>query len=222
MICRKVPQLLTAGGPLLYGVPGGQSESGEGVFAPIEDEQQAEEHATEVGEMGYAVGGKDALEEFDGGVADDEPFGFDGHEEVEIDALVGEHHAEGQQDAVDGSGGPHGDAPSGDQEVAQAGAYAAHEIVDKEAAGPPEVFEDIAEHPEGKHVEEDVAPAGVYEHVGEELPEAETAGGDGVEGQHGGDVVVAVALEHHGGEEHDEVDDEEVFDHRREHAETLG
>ena len=84
------------------------------MFAPVEDENQTENHSAEVCEVGYtAVGVENALEEFDGGKDDDEPFCFDGNEEVEVDLLVGEHHAEGQEDSVDRTGGTHGDAPSG-------------------------------------------------------------------------------------------------------------
>ena len=34
----------------------------------------------------------------------------------------------------------------------------------------------------------------MHEHVGEELPETEAAGGDGVEGAHAGDIGIAGAL----------------------------
>lgn len=118
----------------------GGLEFGEGMLAPVEDEQEAEEHAAEVGKMGDAVGNKDALEELDGGIAYDEPLGFDGHEEVEIDALFWKHHAEGQEDAVDSARSAHGESPAGDEYVAEAGAYAADEVVEQKAPRTPEVF----------------------------------------------------------------------------------
>lgn len=201
---------------------GGGSEAREGVLAPVEYEQQTEKHAAKMREVGYAVGKKETFEQLDSSIANDEPFGFDGHKEIEVDALFGEKHSEGQQDAVDGSRSAHGKAPAGNEQVAKPCANAADEVVDQEAARAPIVFQYIAEHPKSEHIENYVAPVGVHEHVGEELPDAETAGGHGVEGQHGGDIVEAVAFQHHGGKENDEVDDEQVFDYRRQHAETLG
>ena len=183
------------------------------MFAPVEDEQQAKEHTAKVSEMGDTVGTEKTFQQLDGGIAYDKPFGLDGHEEIEVYALVGEHHAKGQQDAVDGSRGSHGDVPSRDKKVAEAGSDTAYQIIDKEAFGTPEVLQHIAEHPKGKHVEYNVLPVGMHEHVGEELPHAETTRGNGVEGAHGGDVVVAIAFQHHGGKEYNEIDDKQVFHH---------
>lgn len=73
------------------------------VMSPEHDEDEAEEHATEVRKVGdarscacYAAG------EFEQAIANDQPLGFerDGWDE-EHDARIGEHHAEGQQDAED-------------------------------------------------------------------------------------------------------------------------
>ena len=171
---------------------GGRSEAREGVLAPVEDEQQTEKHAAKMREVGYAVGKKETFEQLDSSIANDEPFGFDGHEEIEVDALFGEKHSEGQQDAVDGSRSAHGKAPAGNEQVAKSCANAADEVVDQEAARAPIVFQYIAEHPKGEHIKNYVAPVGVHEHVGKELPDAETAGGHGVEGQHGGDIVEVI------------------------------
>ena len=77
--------------------------------SPQQDEYQSEEHTTEVGEMGDAIGGVEhAEEQLEGSVEDHEPFGFDGKDHIEIDLFVGEHHAESQEDAIDGSRGSDG------------------------------------------------------------------------------------------------------------------
>ena len=76
------------------------------MFAPVEYEQEADEHATEVGEVGDTViTAEDTFEELDGNHADDEPLGLDGHEKVKVDVFVGPQHAESQQEGIDGSRG---------------------------------------------------------------------------------------------------------------------
>ena len=62
----------------------------------------------------------------------------------------------------------------------------------------------------------------MHEHVGEQLPDAETSGGYGVEGTHGGDVGIPVSLQHYGGKEYDEVYYQQVLHYGGEHLEPLG
>lgn len=66
--------------------------------APVEQEQQAYEHAAQVCHVCHAVAFlREGGEEFDDGVADDEVFGFDGDGDGEDEhAFVGECHAEGE------------------------------------------------------------------------------------------------------------------------------
>lgn len=74
--------------------------------SPEEDEYESYKHATEVSEMADAiVGTHDTGNELNGSIADDKPFGFDGHKEIEVDAFVGEHHTKSQQDSVYGARG---------------------------------------------------------------------------------------------------------------------
>ena len=61
----------------------------------------------------------------------------------------------------------------------------------------------------------------MHEHVGEELPETEAAGGDGIEGAHAGDIGIAVPLEDYGCKEYYKVNYQQVFYHWREHAGAL-
>lgn len=72
--------------------------------APHENENQADEHTAKVSEMGYSVvGANNAGNEFDDSVTNYKPFGFDGNKKIEVDTLLGKHHAECKQDAIDGS-----------------------------------------------------------------------------------------------------------------------
>ena len=43
------------------------------MLAPVEDDEKADEHAAEVGEMGHAVDDEETHEEFDGGHDGDKP-----------------------------------------------------------------------------------------------------------------------------------------------------
>lgn len=149
------------------------------MFAPIEDEEQAEEHATEMGEMGNAIHRLEhPFEKFDGGIDDDEPFGLDRHKEVEVDAFIGKGHTESKQDAIDGTRSTYGEIHSRQKHIEQTRPDATHKIVDEETTSAPKVFEHISKHPQGKHIEKDVAKTAMHEHVGNELPRVELAAGE--------------------------------------------
>lgn len=71
-------------------------------LAPVENEYQTEEHASQVGEVGDVVAASAAAayaeEELDESVADDKIFGLDGYGyEHEEKFGIGKQHAEGQQ-----------------------------------------------------------------------------------------------------------------------------
>ena len=159
------------------------------MFAPVENEDETHKHAAEVGEVGDVAGAEESFEHFDDGVAYDEPLGFDGHEEVEVDVFIGECHAESQQKAVDGSRGSDSDTPSGNQQVDESCTDAADKVVEYKSAGSPVVLHGGAEHPQGKHVEEEMVPSAVHEHVAKWLPKMETSGTEGIQGQHVGDAI---------------------------------
>ena len=64
-------------------------------------------HAAEMGEMGHiaASAGKTG-EQFNGSEDNDHPLGFHGYRrEYKLQDIVGEHHAVGEQQAVDGARG---------------------------------------------------------------------------------------------------------------------
>ena len=164
------------------------------MLPPIEDEQKAEEHTAQVGEVCHAIGTEQSLHQLDGGIANHKPLGLDGHEKVEIDALVGKCHAKGKQDAIHRTRRTHGDAPARDEKVAQSCPYTANQIIEQKASRAPEIFQHVIKHPEGEHIEEDMFDAGMHKHVGEQLPDAETACGYGIEGTHRGDVCIPIAF----------------------------
>lgn len=118
------------------GMSGGDQtlKSGEGVFAPIEDKQEAEEHTAKVGKMRNAVGTEEAFQQLKGGISNNEPLGFDGHKAIEVDALVGEHHAKGQQDSEHGTRCANGKEPARNKNIAKSGTYAADDVIEQESA----------------------------------------------------------------------------------------
>ncbi len=184
------------------------------MLAPPEDEEEANEHATEVGEVGHAVEGvEDTLENLDGNHADDEPLDFDRHEEIEVDVFVREGHAESQQDAVDRTGGTDGDMQAWHQHIEQPCANTADKIVEEEPTGTPEVLHGSTEHPEVEHIEEDVAEVGMHKHIGEGLPGLELVGRETEECQILGQIDTT-RLQHVVGSEDEDVDDEQMFDCR--------
>ena len=77
------------------------------MFFPVQDEEDAENHAAHMGKMRHAVGGASyAGEQFHHAVNQHTPFGLDGNEEIQEDGRVGKAHAECQQDAEHRSRGP--------------------------------------------------------------------------------------------------------------------
>ena len=110
----------------------------------------------------------------------------------------------------------------GDCRVDQSGADAAYKIEDQEAAGAPEVFKDIAKHPEGEHVEEYMLHTSVHEHIGDVLPGAEHVAAHEIERQMLLEVESERFAQDKGGGEEKDVDDQQVFDTGGEHAESLG
>jgi len=58
----------------------------------------------------------------------------------------------------------------------QSSANAAENIVDEIAARPPCLFYQAPEHPQGEHIEEDMLPSAMHEHVGYQLEQAEIGG----------------------------------------------
>lgn len=194
--------------------------------APQEYENQSEKHAAEVCEMSNVIGTEEAFIQFNDSVADYEPLGLDGHQEIEIDAFVWEHHAEGKKDAIDGTGGPNGwngrhVEGEAHGHVCGCGTKAASKIIGDEALGAPIVFQDVAEHPESEHVEEDVPDTGMQEHIGEGLPETEESGFDRPEAEHVGDLYVAEAFDNVYGDESQDIDNDKMLDTFWEHRETL-
>ena len=68
---------------------------------PVAQEEEAEEHAAEVGKMCDVIVGGIGRVKFDGGIARHKIFCLDGNgRDEQHDALVGVEHAEGKQHAV--------------------------------------------------------------------------------------------------------------------------
>ena len=176
--------------------------------------------------------------EFDKRIAYHEIFRPDGHRQGKNKhLLVGEQHAESQQDAIHGSRCPHGGHHvqvflHGDDGIARVypavgGKFlgivdvlhgfldetrpdAAHQVVEQETLGTPYLLQDAPEHPYGKHVEKDMGKIGMHEHVGNQLRGVEIVGYDQVKPKVIGKVD-AISLQYDGCQVQQHVDDEEVF-----------
>ena len=68
------------------------------MLAPVEDDEEADEHAAEVGEVGHAVDDEEAHEELDGYHDGDEPTVLYGHEAFAVLSEVEDEEEE--QDGV--------------------------------------------------------------------------------------------------------------------------
>lgn len=148
--------------------------------APVEDKQSAEQHAAEVGKVGDATGQSGNAEKQLNAAEEDHKvacFHRDGREQ-QHDAAVGEEHAKGEEDAVGAAGGAQcwidcaGGMKGGgaDDELDQAGANHAGEVIKQEALRAPAQFDLTAKHPEREHVEKDMHEIAVEEAIGEDLP----------------------------------------------------
>ena len=170
-----------------------------GVLAPVQDEGQAEEHTAQMRHVCYAVAGMaEGAEKLDDGIADDEPLRLDREGDGDDEhTLLRERHAKAQQDAIDSTRGAHrgpvvqigvhrDDQPVQVDAVVgvetrievfdvlyallhQARTEAADNIIEEEALRTHHAFHDAPEHPDGKHIEEDMLQTAVDEHIGEEL-----------------------------------------------------
>ena len=93
----------------------------------------------------------------------------------------------------------------------QAGAYSAENVIKKEPLRPPYLFNDTAEHPKGKHVEQNVLPSGMHEHVGEELVKVKIGCQEEMQSQHIVQVKVEGALDDQRGKESQQVDNQQIL-----------
>ena len=201
---------------------------------PEEDEQQSEEHASEVCEVRHIIAGGmcQPRHQFDDGINNNEyarAYGYG--EEDDEHGHIGEEPSEGEQYAEDGSGSADGDevgsvlrkdhvSRCGGEERVNAqspyrflhgsGTESADEVVDKKAAAAPVLLQHGCEHEYGEHVAEDMREVGVHEHIGERLPEAEARGGEVVQAEPVGEAE-AIALQHNISEPEEDIDEEDVL-----------
>ena len=136
--------------------------------------------------MGYvtyaAAAAAKRTHESDGAHDHDEVFRLDGKQETHQYLAVGIGHSKGEQEAIDRPGGADGagvqmiavEDEIGDDD-AETGSDAAEEVVVQESPGAPQLFQVAAKHPQGQHIEQDMAESQrvVQEHVGDELPDGE-------------------------------------------------
>ena len=188
-----------------------------GMLLPVAYHEEAKHHAAQVGQMGHAVARRrERREEFNAGVDHHKPLRLDRNRQREDeDALLGENHAESQQNGIDGTRGTHRgpgiqqagtvvghcrhhcprklrnllaghqvELPKLGQLLKKTGTDTARNVIKKELFRTPYTLHHAAKHPQGKHVEEQVVPTAMHEHVGEQLVQAEVGGHEEMQSQH--------------------------------------
>lgn len=150
-------------------------------------------------EVSDSVGCSDnSVEQFQNHIADDEPLCLDWQKEIEVNGCVGEHQAECGEETEHHSGSSYGVyliqvirngyslVSCVDVCIYTAQKVAVHEVIsnllqqsgtenryktiDDEAFGSPNVLQGVAEHPNGKHIEEKMREIAVQESVCYPLP----------------------------------------------------
>ena len=97
---------------------------------------------------------------------------------------------------------------------------AAHHVKDEELFSSPIIFQHIAEHPQRKHVEEDVRKSSVHEHIGDELVRAEFFRAEIMQAQDIGKINIQFCFENNSGNKKNPVNDEQVLYNRRKYPEA--
>ena len=95
---------------------------------------------------------------------------------------------------------------------------ASNQVVAKETPLSPCVFDRCAEHPEGEHIEEQVAEITMHEHISDNLPDMEVGGGKIMQAEDS--VQVELAGQHNFRQKEQAIDYQQVFNHRRQDIET--
>ena len=200
-----------------------------------------------VGNAGSGIG--DSVEEFKKAVDRHKVLGLNRQEKVEVDLLVGVHHAKSEEQPEYGARGSDrrrhrqrlhevqglttarcgvqvkslNVLPVVDPEVQGGRAKSGHEVVEQKALAAPPVLERSSEHPQREHVAEDVPePARVVQkEVGDELKGFEQVAGGQVEPE-SSNHIDPHSPKDDGGKKCESVDNQQVFNNRRKKAEARG
>ncbi len=211
------------------------------VLLPVTDEEEAEDHATEVGDVGHLVAGRgQGREQFYRDGAEHHPLCLDGNGDGNDEhLLVREHHAEGQQQGIDGARSTDGgEAVELDRKLMHdreylsetdrlieteqpdveelgnllhdAGTDAAENVIKNEALRTPYALHHRTEHPKHKHVEDDMLPSTMHEHIGDELENVEVLRHEEVQTTQAVEVDNVHLTQHQHRDECKEINDEQV------------
>ena len=127
--------------------------------------------------MGYRTATTYAAHKFEESVSNHKPLGLDRKQEIDVDGLVRKHHPKGQEQAEDASTRADGRIPArahrSHNELQHGRTNHRREIEHREALAPPRILNLHAKHPEGEHIEQDVAESAVQKAVRDELPRPE-------------------------------------------------
>ena len=92
----------------------------------------------------------------------------------------------------------------------KSGTDSADHIIEEKLLRSPHILNHAAEHPQGKHVEEQMRESGMHEHISEELIYLEIARKEEVKSKHAVQVD-ALTAEHPCGGEHKHIDNQQIL-----------
>ena len=142
--------------------------------SPVVETEQAEKHATKVGQVGNVAIRIESQVGFEDGIANDEPFGLDGNgRNEEENLLIGIEQTKSQEDAVASTAGAN---RSGEGRVfgkhlhdylAETRTYTTDKIECQEAFRAQRLLNDSSKHPQREHIKKDMREISVEEHIGD-------------------------------------------------------
>ena len=134
-----------------------------GLFAPVENQEQAEEHTAQVREVSHAVGSTQSLDQFDERIEEHKPLGLDREgDRDDEEFFVRINHTERKQDAVHRTRctNRHGlrmnQAKQLSQLLHESSTQSTYYIIKEKFLASPRLLHDTSKHPESEHVEKDV------------------------------------------------------------------
>ena len=179
----------------------------------------------------------EATDQFNDGIADDKPLGFQWNKEIKVNHGIRKHHTESQKQTVNGSRSTdsghqvevlrhrHSDSTkiniivfsqlSGilnvlHQFLAQAGTNATYHVEKQESLRTPHIFECVTEHPQGEHVEKQMFKVAVHKHVSDDLVRLEIGGHEKMQSQNAVQIDVE-AIQGESGQKHQNVDNQQIL-----------
>jgi len=112
--------------------------------------------------------------------------------------------------------------PGKNTEIAHGSADTANQVKNNKPFGTQDILNNIAKHPQGKHIEKQMRYVPVHEHVGYQLPWFEKRGFPMEQSQVIIQVYYLQVFQHNGCQENNDINNEEVLYNWRQYLESAG